>query len=75
MDTKMKALAVLLVTLVVGGALVMVQAQVEDASIPSTVPQQAKTLVRALVRNGVWEKRIGVLMHEEEELLGDKKNE
>jgi hypothetical protein len=22
-----------------------------------------------------WEKRIGVLMHEEEELLGDKKNE
>lgn len=63
MDTKMKALTVLLVALVVGGALVMAQAQVEDASVPSTVPQQAKTLyksvvagrwwlVRALIRNG-----------------------
>ena len=63
MDTKMKALAVLLVALVVGGALVMAQAQVEDASVPSTVPQQARTLyknvvagrwwlVRALIRNG-----------------------
>jgi hypothetical protein len=63
MDTKMKALAVLLVALAVGGALVMAQAQVEDASVPSTVPQQARTLyksvvagrwrlVRALIRNG-----------------------
>jgi len=63
MDTKMKALAVLLVALVVGGALAMAQAQVEDASVPSTVPQQARTLyksvvagrwrlVRALIRNG-----------------------
>jgi archaellum component FlaF (FlaF/FlaG flagellin family) len=63
MDRKMKASAVLLVALVVGGALVMVQAQAEDASVPSTVPQQARTLyksvvagrwrlVRALIRNG-----------------------
>jgi hypothetical protein len=63
MDTKMKALAVLLVALVAGGALMMVQAQAEDASVPSTVPQQAKPfykhvvagrwwLVRALIRNG-----------------------
>src|SRR5512136_1314833 len=63
MDTKMKASAVLLVALVVGGALVMAQAQIEDASVPSTVPQQARTLyksvvvgrwrlVRVLIRNG-----------------------
>jgi hypothetical protein len=63
MDTKMKALAVLLVALVAGGAIVIVQVQAEDASVPSTVPQQAKTLyksvvagrwwlVRALIRNG-----------------------
>ena len=63
MDTKMKALAVLLVALAVGGALMMAQAQVEDASVPRTVPQQARTLyksvvagrwrlVRALIRNG-----------------------
>jgi hypothetical protein len=63
MDTKMKALGVLLVALVVGGALMMVQAQAEDASVPSTVPQEAKPLykhvvkgrwwmVRALIRNG-----------------------
>ncbi len=59
----MKALTVLLVTLVVGSAFVLVQAQVEDASVPTAVPQQAKTLyksiiagrwwlVRALIRNG-----------------------
>jgi hypothetical protein len=54
MDTKMKALAVLLVTLVVGSALVMVQAQVEDASIPSTVPQQAKTLYKSIVAGRWW---------------------
>jgi hypothetical protein len=63
MDTKMKALAVLLVALVAGGVLMMVQAQAEDASVPSTVPQQAKPLyknvvagrwwlIRALIRNG-----------------------
>jgi len=63
MDTKMKALGVILVALVAGGAFMMVQAQAEDASVPSTVPQQAKPLykhvvagrwwlVRALIRNG-----------------------
>jgi hypothetical protein len=63
MDTKMKALGVLLVALVAGGAFMMVQAQAEDASVPSTVPQQARSLykhvvagrwwlVRALIRNG-----------------------
>jgi hypothetical protein len=58
METKMKALAVLLVTLIVGGALVMVQAQVEDASVPSTVPQQAKTLYKSIVAGRWWLVRV-----------------
>jgi hypothetical protein len=63
MDTKMKALGILLVAIVAGGAFMMVQAQAEDANVPTTVPQQAKPLykhvvagrwwlVRALIRNG-----------------------
>ena len=63
MDTKMKALGILLVALVAGRAFMMVQAQAEDANVPNTVPQQAKPLykhvvagrwwlVRALIRNG-----------------------
>ncbi|MCX6655345.1 MAG: hypothetical protein NTY03_09520 [Candidatus Bathyarchaeota archaeon] len=54
----MKALAVLLVTLIVCGALVMVQAQVEDASVPSTVPQQAKTLYKSIVAGRWWLVRV-----------------
>jgi hypothetical protein len=63
MDTKMKAIGILLVALVAGGAFMIVQAQAEDAAVPNAVPQQAKTLykqvvagrwwlVRALIRNG-----------------------
>jgi hypothetical protein len=63
MDTKMKALGVLFVVLIIGGAFMMVQAQAEDANVPSAVPLQAKGLykqvvvgrwwlVRMLIRNG-----------------------
>ena len=54
MDTKMKALGVLLVALVAGGALIMVQAQAEDASIPGTVPQQARPLYKHVVAGRWW---------------------
>jgi hypothetical protein len=58
MDTKMKALGVLLVALVAGGALMMIQAQAEDASVPSTVPQQAKTLYKQVVAGRWWLVRV-----------------
>jgi len=54
MDTKRKALGVLLVALVAGGALMMVQAQAEDASVPSAVPQQARTLYKHVVAGRLW---------------------
>jgi hypothetical protein len=54
MDNKMKTLGVLLVALVAGGALMMVQAQAEDASVPSTVPQQARTLYKRVVAGRWW---------------------
>ena len=58
MDTKMKALGVLLVALVAGGALMMVQAQAEDANVPSTVPQQARTLYKHVVAGRWWLVRV-----------------
>jgi hypothetical protein len=54
MDTKMKALGVLLVALVAGGAFLMVQAQAEDANVPSAVPQQAKPLYKQVVAGRWW---------------------
>jgi hypothetical protein len=60
MDTKMKTLTVLLVAIVVGGAIVMAQAQIEDASVPSTVPQQARTLYKSVVA-GRW-RLVGALI-------------
>jgi hypothetical protein len=54
MDTKMKALGVLLVAIVAGGAFMIIQAQAEDANVPSTVPQQAKNLYKQVVAGRWW---------------------
>lgn len=54
MDTKMKVLTALLIALMAGGTLMMVQAQAEDANVPSTVPQQAKPLYRHVMAGRWW---------------------
>ncbi len=50
MDTKTKALGLLLIALVAGGAFVIVHAQAEDAA----VPQQAKNLYKQVVAGRWW---------------------
>jgi hypothetical protein len=54
MDTKTKALGILLVAIVAGGVFMMVQAQAEDANVPTTVPQQAKPLYKQVVAGRWW---------------------